>query len=254
MDETLYRPLPQDWLIGTADVVASTRLSATTATRPSTWRAPRDRFNCQCAGPGISLRVRWRRCELCGVPAMGRTLRALRWPRPCAGRARNCRSNCVAPWCRSRACEKTASTCGSRASRHRRTSRYAMFTGGGLAWAEAAMKQGRFAVPSAEAGTRPDLTGPLLPLRGNAVGAWAHPGAAGGCRQSALARRISGASSMIWCCSSRKRGTLRCPAGAPAFGWPPAGVELEVHISVAARASPIAVRRAGVLFRPCSIS
>ena len=25
MDETLYRPLPQDWMIGTADVVASTR-------------------------------------------------------------------------------------------------------------------------------------------------------------------------------------------------------------------------------------
>ena len=36
---------------------------------------------------------------------------------------------------------------------------YAMFTGGGLAWAESAMKQGRFAVTSAQAGTRPDLTG-----------------------------------------------------------------------------------------------
>src|ERR1700712_4926649 len=36
---------------------------------------------------------------------------------------------------------------------------YAMFSGGGLGWAEAAMKRGEFAVPMAPAGTRPDLTG-----------------------------------------------------------------------------------------------
>ena len=36
---------------------------------------------------------------------------------------------------------------------------YAMFAGGGLAWAEREMKLGRFAVPPAPAGTRPDLTG-----------------------------------------------------------------------------------------------
>lgn len=36
---------------------------------------------------------------------------------------------------------------------------FAMFAGGGSAWAEAQMKQGQFAVPMAVAGTRPDLTG-----------------------------------------------------------------------------------------------
>jgi len=36
---------------------------------------------------------------------------------------------------------------------------YAMFTGGGLAWADAAMKAGRYAVASAPDGARPDLTG-----------------------------------------------------------------------------------------------
>lgn len=35
---------------------------------------------------------------------------------------------------------------------------YAMFAGGGLAWAETVMKQGAFAVPPAPAGARPDLT------------------------------------------------------------------------------------------------
>ena len=36
---------------------------------------------------------------------------------------------------------------------------YAMFAGGGLAWAERAMKAGEYAVDAAPAGTRPDLSG-----------------------------------------------------------------------------------------------
>lgn len=36
---------------------------------------------------------------------------------------------------------------------------YAMFSGGGLAWAEEQAKAGRYAVPAAPAGTRPDLSG-----------------------------------------------------------------------------------------------
>ena len=36
---------------------------------------------------------------------------------------------------------------------------YAMFSGGGLGWAETAMKRGEFAVPKAMPGTQPDLTG-----------------------------------------------------------------------------------------------
>lgn len=36
---------------------------------------------------------------------------------------------------------------------------FAMFAGGGSAWAEAQMKQGRFAVPMAAPGSRPDLSG-----------------------------------------------------------------------------------------------
>src|SRR3954463_4225167 len=36
---------------------------------------------------------------------------------------------------------------------------YAMFSGGGLGWADAAMKRGEFAVPKASPGTQPDLSG-----------------------------------------------------------------------------------------------
>lgn len=40
-----------------------------------------------------------------------------------------------------------------------RNARYAMFAGGGIALAEQALKRGEFAVPAAESGTRPDLSG-----------------------------------------------------------------------------------------------
>src|SRR6201991_4719703 len=36
---------------------------------------------------------------------------------------------------------------------------YAMFSGGGLGWAEAAMKRGEFVIPAAPPGTQPDLSG-----------------------------------------------------------------------------------------------
>jgi Protein of unknown function (DUF3095) len=36
---------------------------------------------------------------------------------------------------------------------------YAIFSGGGLAWADAAMKRGEFALAPAPPGTRPDLAG-----------------------------------------------------------------------------------------------
>src|SRR3954454_12871389 len=36
---------------------------------------------------------------------------------------------------------------------------YAMFSGGGLGWAEAAMKRGEFGIPKAPPGTQPDLSG-----------------------------------------------------------------------------------------------
>ena len=50
--------------------------------------------------------------------------------------------------------------------------RYAMFAGGGIAWAEDQMKAGQYTIPPAPAGTRPDLTSlscrwqPIEALRG----------------------------------------------------------------------------------------
>ncbi|MBB4406536.1 MULTISPECIES: DUF3095 domain-containing protein [Agrobacterium tumefaciens complex] len=59
---------------------------------------------------------------------------------------------------------------------------YAMFSGGGNSWAEARMKEGQYALPAAEAGERPDLTGlscrwnPIPATRGKVVSIIAVPG------------------------------------------------------------------------------
>ena len=41
MDPALYSPLPDDWSIGVADIVESTKAIAEAATRRSTWPVPR---------------------------------------------------------------------------------------------------------------------------------------------------------------------------------------------------------------------
>lgn len=62
---------------------------------------------------------------------------------------------------------------------------FAMFAGGGAAWADAEMKAGRFAVPRAVPGTRPDLTGlscrwdPVPARAGQIVSVIAVPGSVG---------------------------------------------------------------------------
>ncbi len=62
---------------------------------------------------------------------------------------------------------------------------FAMFAGGGAAWADAEMKAGRFAVPRAAPGTRPDLTGlscrwdPVAARAGKIVSIIAVPGPSG---------------------------------------------------------------------------
>ncbi|MFK3780075.1 DUF3095 domain-containing protein [Agrobacterium sp. NPDC089420] len=59
---------------------------------------------------------------------------------------------------------------------------YAMFSGGGNSWAEARMKEGRYALPAAAAGARPDLTGlscrwnPIPATHGKVVSIIAVPG------------------------------------------------------------------------------
>lgn len=122
---------------------------------------------------------------------------------------------------------------------------YAMFSGGGLGWAEAAMKRGEFAVPMAPSGTQPDLTG--LSCRFEEI-----PSAQGlilsvlivptsGADPAAFRSLIEDAISLV----ERSPDAGRpIPAGGPGFRWPPAGLDYEAR---AARGGSLLVRRVTVL-------
>jgi DUF3095 family protein len=124
---------------------------------------------------------------------------------------------------------------------------YAMFSGGGLGWAEAAMKRGEFAVPPARSGTRPDLAGlscrfeEMSAARGLILSVLvlaapdADPAAFRGVIEEivALVERSPDAGRPV-------------PAGGPQLRWPPQGVDFEARTR---RGGWLLARRASVLGR-----
>ncbi|MGJ8627340.1 MAG: DUF3095 domain-containing protein [Sulfitobacter sp.] len=107
---------------------------------------------------------------------------------------------------------------------------YAMFSGGGLSWAETQMKAGAHAVPAAPAGTQPDLTG--LSCR------WSHMPSRHGTMLSVVILPQPNTSAAAF--SKLTREVLALVHGlerdghpaeekGPGIKWPPAGATLEAH-------------------------
>src|ERR1700754_3032194 len=160
MDPKLYSPLPDDWTIGVADIVESTKAiaaqrykavnmagasviaavtnalegrefpfvfggdGASFAVAPSDVAAAREALAATAVwvSEDLDLAMRVALVPVSAVRAQGLDVRVARFG-PSANLS------------------------------------YAMFSGGGLGWAEAAMKRGEFAVAEAPAGTQPDLSG-----------------------------------------------------------------------------------------------
>ena len=123
---------------------------------------------------------------------------------------------------------------------------YAMFSGGGLGWAEAAMKRGEFAVPEAAPGTQPDLTGlscrfeEIPSVRGLILSVLVVP--AQGADPAAFRKLIEDVIAL----SERSPDAGRpVPPGGPPLRWPPAGVEYEARASARRFAVQAARVRAG---------
>src|SRR6478752_5047103 len=122
---------------------------------------------------------------------------------------------------------------------------YAMFSGGGLGWAEAAMKRGEFAVSLAHPGTQPDLSGlscrfeEIPSTRGIILSVLVVP--ARGADPLAFRKVIEDVIRLVEQSPDAGRPV---PPGGPPLRWPPAGIEYEAR---AARGGPLLKRRTVVL-------
>ncbi|MGC2813508.1 MAG: DUF3095 domain-containing protein [Bradyrhizobium sp.] len=246
MDPALYSPLPDDWSIGVADIVESTRAIA---------------------------EARYKAVNMAGAAVIASVTNALdgrEFPFVFGGDGA---SFAVSPDDLERAREALAATAiwvkddldlvmrvalvpvaavraqglDVRVARFGPSPylSYAMFAGGGLGWAEAAMKRGEFAVPAAPSGTQPDLTGlscrfeEIPSVRGLILSVLIVPGQ--GADPASFRRLIEDVIALVERSPDAGRPV---PPGGPPLRWPPAGVDFEAR---AARGGSLFKRRARVL-------
>ena len=235
-DPALYSALPDDWLIGVADVVRSTEAIAvgrykavntagaaviaavSNALGQETGRenVPHESFPFVFGGDGAGLAL---------PPRHEATLRAA--------------LAATAAWARDelefRLRTAVVPVSAARAAGHdvlvarfapSPNVAFAMFAGGGLAWAEARMKEGLFAVPPAESG-RPDLTGlscrfaEIPAERGLILSLIVMPGRVGDGPFRAVVEAV------LALVEAEVGRAL--PERPPALVWPPPGLELEAR-------------------------
>jgi hypothetical protein len=122
---------------------------------------------------------------------------------------------------------------------------YAMFSGGGVGWAEAAMKRGEFAVEAAPSGTQPDLSGlscrfeEIPSARGLILSVLVVPAP----KADPLAfRKVI--EDIIGLVERTPDAGRPVPQGGPPLKWPPQGLEYEAR---AKRGGSLASRRVYVL-------
>lgn len=246
MDPALYSPLPDDWTIGIADIVESTRAIA---------------------------QARYKAVNMAGasvIAAVANALEGREFPFVFGGDGA---SLAVSPGDLERTREAMAATAtwveesldllmrvalvpvaavrahglDVRVARFGPSANlsYAMFSGGGLGWAEAAMKRGEFAVPKAPSGTQPDLTGlscrfeEIPSVRGLILSVLVVP--ARDADPSAFRKVIEDIIALVERSPDAGRPV---PPDGPPLKWPPSGNKYEVS---AMRGGSLLRRRAFVL-------
>lgn len=248
MDPARYRPLPDDWLVGLTDVVSSTkaigagRYKAVNTAGASVIAAISNalegrKFPFVFGGDGASFAVSSRDADV----ARAALAATASWTRDDLGlelRAALVPVSVV----REQARDVQVARFGSS-----RNVSFAMFSGGGLAWAEAAMKEGRFAVPPAAPGTRPDLSG--LSCRWDDI-----PATHGLILSLVVAPVTQGdpafrvlVQDLLADLEDSSEVTRPVPDEAPGVSWPPPGVDLETRASRHVGES-LFLRRVKVLF------
>jgi hypothetical protein len=246
MDPSLYSPLPDGWTIGVADIVNSTRAIAEerykavnmagAAVIASVTNALAGReFPFVFGGDGASFAV-----APADLVAAREALAATAvWVREDLDLEMRVALVPVAA-IRSHGLDVRVARFGPSANLS-----YAMFSGGGLAFADAAMKRGEFMVSPAPPGSQPDLTG--LSCRFEEIPA------ARGLILSVLvlpSRRADPAAfrkvieDIIGLVERSPEAARPVPTGGPPLRWPPAGLDYEAR---AWRGGSLARRRVAVL-------
>ena len=246
MDPKLYSPLPDDWTIGVADIVESTKAiaaqrykavnmagaaviaavtnalqgrefpfvfggdGASFAVAPGDLDAARDALAATAAWvkEDLELSMRVALVPVSAVRAQGLDVRVARFG-PSANLS------------------------------------YAMFSGGGIGWADAAMKRGEFSVEAAPPGSQPDLSGlscrfeEIPSSRGVILSVLVLP--AQRADPAAFRKAIEDIIGLVERSPDAGRPV---PEQGPPLRWPPQGLEYEAR---AARGGPLATRRAVVL-------
>jgi Protein of unknown function (DUF3095) len=246
MDPALYVPLPDDWSIGVADIVESTKAIAAqrykavnvagAAVIAAVTNALEGReFPFVFGGDGASFAV-----ASSDLAAAREALAATAgWVRDGLELAMRVALVPVAV-IRANGLDMRVARFGPSANLS-----YAMFSGGGLGFAEAAMKRGEFAVSPAPAGTQPDLTGlscrfeEIPSARGLILSVLVVPARRA---DPLLFRQVI--EDVIHLIEKSPDAGRPVPAGGPPLRWPPQGVDYEAR---AARGGPLFARRSMVL-------
>ena len=246
MDPVLYAPLPDDWTIGVADIVESTRAIAAqrykavnmagAAVIAAVTNALQGReFPFVFGGDGASFAV-----SPSDLAAAREALAATAgWVRDDLELAMRVALVPVAA-IRANGLDVRVARFGPSANLS-----YAMFSGGGLGFAEAAMKRGEFAVAPAPAPTQPDLSGlscrfeEIPSARGLILSVLVVPTQAA---DPLLFRQVI--EDVIRLVEKSPDAGRPVPPGGPPLRWPPQGVEYEAR---AARGGPLFARRSMVL-------
>jgi len=246
MDPKLYLPLPEDWSIGVADIVDSTKAIAAqrykavnmagAAVIAAVTNALGGReFPFVFGGDGASFAVAPADLEA-AREALAATATWVREDLDLKMRVALVPVSAI----RAKGLDVRVARFGPSANLS-----YAMFSGGGLAFADAAMKRGEFAVPEAPEGTQPDLSGlscrfEVIPAsRGLILSVLVMP--ASGADPLAFRKVIEDIIHLVE--RSPEAGRPVPPQGPP-LKWPPQGLDYEAR---AIRGGSLLKRKASLL-------
>lgn len=246
MDPALYSPLPDDWTVGVADIVESTKAIANqrykavnmagAAVIAAVTNALDGReFPFVFGGDGASFAVAPGDLEAARA-ALAATATWVREDLDLAMRVALVPVKAV----RAQGLDIRVARFGPSPNLS-----YAMFSGGGIGWADAAMKRGEFAVVAAPPGEQPDLSGlscrfeEIPSARGLILSVLVVP--ANGADPAAFRRAIEEIIDLVEGSPDAGRPV---PAGGPEIRFPPSGVDYEAR---AARGGSMLRRRSVVL-------